>query len=93
MAGGSRGSRGKAETMFCCELLFCWAGQEIERPELPLSKLGECGALAEPSLGVSVNEHSNRAPKSPPASCYFLVWLLADLISPGFASWESSPGF
>lgn len=54
--------------------------------------LGCIRALADPSLTIAVNRPSNRALKSPPASCYFLISLLADLISSGFASQESSPG-
>lgn len=48
--------------------------------------------LADLSLSISVGKYSNRASKSPSASCYFLMRLLADLICLGFAPWESSPG-
>lgn len=50
-------------------------------------------ALADPSLTIAVNKHSKRVLKFPPASCCFFISLLADLISLGFSSQESSPGF
>lgn len=90
-AGGSGGSWGKAEALFWwVTVLVGWARVWLKWCCL---SLGCVRALADPSLTIAVNRHSNRALKSPPASCCFLISLLADSISLGFSSQESSPGF
>lgn len=96
--GAERGTRELWELRESRSVVFLWvtvlvvcARAWVTR--VLLTKLGECGALADPSLRTCLNKCSNRTLESPPANCYFLIRPLTALISLGFASWESSPGF